>query len=398
MQISERLLMESEKVTFFQTYNRLPIVIDKAEKNLIWDKAGNCYYDFLAGIAVNALGYSHPRILEAIEYQSHRYLHTSNYFYQDAQLNFALKLKELSGYDRVFLSNSGTESNEGAIKLCRKWGYEHNKTEIIAFSGGFHGRTYGVLSLMDKPKYKENMGPWLDNMIITPFNDSLELEKIVTEKTAGIILEFIQGEGGITESTSEFISTINKLKEKFNFLIMADEIQTGAGRTGKFFGFQHHNISPDIVTMAKGIGGGLPLGVILAKEYLSNVWTKGTHGTTYGGNSLACATGLVVLKELEKGLIENVNKNGIVFKNKLIELQKLFPNKITEIRGRGFMLGIVLTFDASILVKTMLEECNTITNATSGNILRIVPPLIISEDDITLFIKNLKKCLSKLNI
>ena len=251
---------------------------------------------------------------------------------------------------------------------------------------------------MDKPKYKENMGPWLDNMIITPFNDSLELEKIVTEKTAGIILEFIQGEGGITESTSEFISTINKLKEKFNFLIMADEIQTGAGRTGKFFGFQHHNISPDIVTMAKGIGGGLPLGVILAKEYLSNVWTKGTHGTTYGGNSLACATGLVVLKELEKGLIENVNKNGIVFKNKLIELQKLFPNKITEIRGRGFMLGIVLTFDASILVKTMLEECNTITNATSGNILRIVPPLIISEDDITLFIENLKKCLSKLNI
>lgn len=395
MQISTRLQMEKDKVTFFQTYNRLPILIDKAEGNLIWDKDGSCYHDFLAGIAVNALGYSHPRILDAIEKQSHRYLHVSNYFYQDAQLNFAVKLKEISGYDRVFLANSGTEANEGAIKLCRKWGFEHNKTEIIAFSGGFHGRTYGVLSLMDKPKYKENMGPWLDNMTIIPFNDIKELEKTISEKTAGVILEFIQGEGGINEVSSEFIETLNKLKEKYNFLIIADEVQAGAGRTGKFFGFQHQDVTPDIVTMAKGVGGELPLGAILAKEYLSPIWSKGTHGTTYGGNALACATGLVVLEELENGLMEKVHKNGIYFKERLNELQKLFPDQILEVRGRGFMLGLLLNFEASNLVQDMLKNCNVITNATSGNVLRIVPPLIIDLEEIDLFVESLKSCLSK---
>lgn len=392
----ENNLIEQEKTLFFQTYNRLPVVIEEARGNLIWDKSGVCYYDFLAGIAVNALGYSHPRILEAISKQSARYLHLSNYFYQDAQINFAKKLKDMSGYDRIFLSNSGTEANEGAIKLCRKWGSDKNKTEMIAFTGGFHGRTYGSLSLMDKPVYKENMGPWLDGMKIVKFNDCDELDKNVSEKTAGIMLEFIQGEGGLVEVTPEFIEKINELKGKYNFLVIADEIQTGAGRTGKFFGSQHYKIIPDIVTMAKGIGGGLPLGAILAKEFLNSVWSRGNHGTTYGGNALACATGLVVLEELEKGIIDTVQKLGVVFKSKLNDLQKRLPNKIKEIRGNGLMLGVVLTFEASLLVKEMLDKHKIITNATSGNVLRVIPPLIIKEDDINFFVEKLEESLLNL--
>ena len=186
------------------------------------------------------------------------------------------------------------------------------------------------------------------------------------------------------------------MKEKYNFLVIADEIQTGAGRTGKFFGFQHYRITPDIVTMAKGIGGGLPLGAILAKEFLNSVWSKGNHGTTYGGNALACATGLVVLEELERGLIDIVRKLGIIFKIKLHNLQKRLPNKIQEIRGTGLMLGVVLSFEASALVKEMLDKHKIITNATSGNVLRIVPPLIIKEEDINYFVEKLEESLLNL--
>ncbi len=385
--------VKSEQANIFQTYKRLPVVVEKADGCRITDKKGDVYLDFLGGIAVNALGYGHPAILKAIQEQSARYLHLSNYFYQDIQIELAEKLKEMTGFDRVFYTNSGTEANEGAIKLIRRWGKDKGKNEIISFSGGFHGRTYGALSMMDKPHYKDGMGPFLDGMKIIEYNNIYELEKSVTDKTAAVVLEFLQGEGGISAPTIEFVEKINELKDKFGFLVLADEIQAGVGRTGKFFGFEHYDTMPDIVTMAKGIGGGLPLGAILGRENLEGIWEKGMHGTTYGGNALACATGLAVLKELESGLMEKIVETGNYLHRKLEEIKEEYREKVLEVRGRGLMKGLLLSFDAGIIVNKLVEN-KAIANAASGTVLRMVPPLIIDEKDVDEFIAILRKCLN----
>ncbi|MCX7736489.1 MAG: acetylornithine/succinylornithine family transaminase [Candidatus Kapabacteria bacterium] len=387
-------LIEAEHKYFLQTYKRLDIVPERAEGCRIYDKNGDEYLDFLGGIAVNVLGHSHPRILEAISEQAKRYLHLSNYFYQDSQIELAEKLIKMTGYSRVFFSNSGTESTEGAIKLVRRLGNLNNKSEIIAFTGGFHGRTYGALSIMDKPLYKDNMGPFLEKIKILPYNDVTALKNYINKSTAAVFLEFIQGEGGIAEAKSDFVSEIFNLKEKYNFLVVADEIQAGIGRTGKFHSFEHYNVKPDVVTLAKGLGGGLPLGCILTLENLSDVWSKGMHGTTFGGNALACAVGSVVLEELESGLMNHVISVGDYLKQRLIRLQKAFPELILEVRGRGLMQGLLLSFDATKLVELLLQQ-KVIANAASGSVLRLVPPLIISNDDVDLFSEKLEICLKK---
>ncbi len=381
-------LINREHQVFFQTYKRLPIEIDHASGAKIWDRNGNEYLDFLAGIAVNALGHSHPKIIEAVQKQISQYMHVSNYFYQEPQILLAEKLSQHTGYSRVFFTNSGTEATEGAIKLVRKYSFGRGKKTIVAFTGGFHGRTYGALSIMDKPKYKENMGPFLPDTLVLKFNDIEELERNINDQTAAVFLEFVQGEGGIVSPTQQFVDKLEELRNKFNFLLVADEIQCGAGRTGKFFGFEHFGVSPDIVTMAKGIGGGLPLGAILAKEFLSDVWDRGNHGTTYGGNAVACATGLVVVEELFNGVMENVFNIGEYLKNKLFQLQEHFPKMIVEVRGHGLMLGLLLSFDAQLLVDELLKN-QVISNAASGNALRIVPPLTITKDEAELFLTKL---------
>ncbi|MEJ5245721.1 MAG: acetylornithine/succinylornithine family transaminase [Bacteroidota bacterium] len=381
-------LINREHQVFFQTYKRLPIEIDHASGAKIWDRNGNEYLDFLAGIAVNALGHSHPKIIEAAKKQISQYMHVSNYFYQEPQILLAEKLTQLTGYSRVFFTNSGTEATDGAIKLVRKYSFGRGKKIIVAFTGGFHGRTYGALSIMDKPKYKENMGPFLPDTMVLKFNDIDELERNINDQTAAVFLEFIQGEGGIATPTQQFVDKLEELRKKYGFLLVADEIQCGTGRTGKFFGFEHFGVSPDIVTMAKGIGGGLPLGAILAKEFLAEVWDRGNHGTTYGGNAVACATGLAVVEELTNGVMENVLNIGEYLKNKLFNLQENFPKLIVEVRGHGLMLGLLLSFDAQLLVDELLKNM-VIANAASGNVLRIVPPLTITKDEAELFLTKL---------
>ncbi len=381
-------LINREHQVFFQTYKRLPIEIDHASGAKIWDRDGNEYLDFLAGIAVNALGHSHPKIIEAAKKQISQYMHVSNYFYQEPQILLAEKLTQLTGYSRVFFTNSGTEATDGAIKLVRKYSFGRGKKIIVAFTGGFHGRTYGALSIMDKPKYKENMGPFLPDTMVLKFNDIEELERNINDQTAAVFLEFIQGEGGIATPTQQFVDKLEELRKKHGFLLVADEIQCGTGRTGKFFGFEHFGVSPDIVTMAKGIGGGLPLGAILAKEFLAEVWDRGNHGTTYGGNAVACATGLAVVEELTNGVMENVLNIGEYLKNKLFNLQENFPKLIVEVRGHGLMLGLLLSFDAQLLVDELLKNM-VIANAASGNVLRIVPPLTITKDEAELFLTKL---------
>lgn len=388
-------IFEREKHSIFQTYKRMPIAIDRALGAKVWDKDGNEYLDFLAGIAVNALGHTHPAVVKAITEQVSKYMHVSNYFYQEPQVKLAEKLVELSGLGRVFYSNSGTEAIDGAIKLARRWGHEHGKTELVAFSGGFHGRTYGALSIMDKPKYKEHMGPYLEGTKVIEHNNIAQLNEHINESTAAVFLEFVQGEGGISTPTQEFIDELIKLKTKFGFLLVADEIQAGTGRTGKFFGYEHFGVKPDVITLAKGIGGGLPLGAIIADESLANVWDKGTHGTTYGGNAVACAAGLAVVEELMGGVMDNVCKTGDYMKSRLDKLKAQYPEKILEVRGIGLMRGLLLSFDAGILVEAMLKH-RVIANAASGTILRIVPPLIISNEDVDKYVDTLEICLKEM--
>jgi len=389
-------LINYEKQDFIQVYNRLPIVVERAEGCRVWDVNGTSYLDFLGGIAVNVLGHSHPKIIERINQQSKRYLHLSNYFYQDAQINFVHKLLQMTNYDRAFLTNSGTESIEGAIKLVRKWGKLNNKQNIIAFSNAFHGRTYGALSLMNKPAYKEDMGPYLPNVQVIPYNSPEHLIENLNLDTAAVFLEFIQGEGGISSVSQEFVDILKELKEQNNFLIVADEIQSGIGRTGKFFAFEHFNIIPDVVTVSKGLGGGLPLGAILIKNHLASVFNKSQHGTTFGGNALSCAVGEVVLDELNSGLMTDVVEIGNYFKAELMKVKNDFPDFVAEVRGYGLMLGLVLKFEAKKLLDKLLEK-NIIANATNTNVLRIVPPLIIDKDDIDEFIRGVQSSLNELS-
>ncbi|PKL86745.1 MAG: aspartate aminotransferase family protein [Ignavibacteriae bacterium HGW-Ignavibacteriae-1] len=390
-------LIENEHDFILSTYKRLPIAVDKAVGCRVIDVNGDEYLDFLAGIAVNALGHSHPRIINAVQEQIFRYMHVSNYFYQDTQIKLAQKLCEMSGFSKVFFTNSGTEATEAAIKLIRRWGLKHNKTNILAFSGGFHGRTYGALSIMDKPRYKDTMGPFLPNTQVIPLNDIETLMSSVHSDTAGVVLEFIQGEGGISMPTPEFIEMLMELKSVHNFLLVADEVQCGIGRSGRFFAFEHWNIRPDVVIMAKGLGGGLPLGGILVDEHLSDIWESGMHGTTYGGNAVACATGMVVLEELESGLMEHVQSMGEYFRQELDKIQASNPQKVLQVRGLGLMCGLLLSFDAGLLVNALMER-KAIANAASGSVLRMVPPLIIGKSEIDEFVSILQYSLDSIDI
>ncbi len=375
------MLIEREHAVVFQTYRRIPLAIDRAVGTRIIDLNGRSYLDMLGGIAVNALGHSHPGIIEAVEHQIRRYMHVSNVFYQEPQVMLAEQLVAASGYPRVFFSNSGAEATEGALKMARRFGSVHSKADVIAFSGGFHGRTYGALSLMDKALYKDGMGPFLPNTVVLPFNDVHALESRVDEHTTAVMLEFLQGEGGIAEVTPEFVAALWRLKEKFNFLVIADEVQSGIGRTGDFFAFNRFGVKPDIVTIAKAVGGGLPLGAILATNEAAALFERGMHGTTYGGNPVACAAGSVVLREVMSGLIDNVREIGNYLTTQLHVLHKQFPNLIHEVRGRGCMQGLVLSVESAPFIPNLLEH-GVIANATAGNVIRFVPPFIITRNDV----------------
>ncbi len=376
-------LLERESQTFFHTYKRIPLEIEKGDGVYLFTKDGERYLDMFGGLAVNALGYGHPEILRAIQEQCGKYIHLSNYFLQEPQIVLAEVLTKLSGYQKIFFSNSGTEAIEGAMKLARKWGSFKEKTEIVSFSNAFHGRTFGALSLMDHVKYKQGYEPFLQNCFSIEFNNSRELRETVSEKTCAVILEFIQGEGGVRPVSQEFVDEIKRMKEKFGFLVIADEIQAGLGRTGKVFSFQHYNVQPDVVVIAKPLGGGLPLGAILGSETVAETFSPGVHGTTFGGNPVACAAGFAALREIfERGIMKNADTVGTFFKSELLKLKDEFPSLIKEVRGTGMMLGVELTFDGESIVTAMREKLILI-NCTAQTVLRFLPPLIIQEQHVT---------------
>ncbi|MDB5032852.1 MAG: Acetylornithine aminotransferase apoenzyme [Chlorobi bacterium] len=390
-------LIDREHEHFLQTYKRLPVVVDRAEGMYVHAADGTRYLDFLGGIAVNALGHSHPKIIEAIDRQMRRYMHLSNYFYQDAQIEFVERLCAASGYERAFLTNSGTEANEGAIKLARTHGHANGKAGIIGFSGGFHGRSYGALSIMDKPRYKDGMGPFLPDTAVLPFNDAAALRDAVNETTAALVVEFLQGEGGIYWASEEFVATMFELREKFGLLIVGDEIQAGGGRTGDFLSFERFGVRPDIVTVAKGIGGGLPLGAILATESLATVWGSGQHGTTFGGNAVACAAGSAVLDELAGGVMKHARETGEILLAGLNALATEFPELVREIRGAGAIFGIELSVPSGPFVDAMLAR-HIIVNSTNDNVIRLLPPMIYEREHIDELMIGLRACFSEATV
>ena len=367
-------IFDRESKYFFHTFHRLPLEID------LYTKDGKRYMDFFGGLAVNSLGYNNQHINAAIEKQIHRYIHLSNYFVHDKTVELAERILTASGYNKIFFSNSGTEAVEGAIKIIRKWGQGSGRTTLLNLSNSFHGRTIGALSLTDRPHYRDGYDPFLPNTDCVKFNSIEDLRAKVNGQTLGIILEFIQGEGGINVVSKEFAQELKSLQEKFGFLLVADEIQSGIGRTGKFFCFEHYTIRPDIVVIAKAIGGGLPLGAILGNDKVADVLTYGTHGTTFGGNPVACAAGCAVMEELiNKGLMKQAGTIGEYLKTKATELQKQFPAIIKEVRGLGCMLGIDLHQHGQSIVDEMLNR-GILINCTNTTVLRFLPPYIVTQE------------------
>lgn len=382
---------ELEKEYFLNTYNRLPIEISHGDGIHLIDRSSNKYLDLLGGVAVNALGYGNEKLISAIIEQASKYIHVSNYFVQQPQLELAKRLCEFTNCSKVFFCNSGTEASEGALKIARKWGQQKNKLEIISMENSFHGRTIGSLSMMSSLDYKEGFGPYLENCKQIPFNDISKLKESINENTAAVFFECIQGEGGIFEVSEEFAATLNELRKQFEFLIMIDEVQSGMGRTGKFFSYEHYRLNPDLVTLAKPLGGGLPLGAILVKDNLTDILKPGMHGTTFGGNPIACAAGKIVFDEIvNKGLMQNAEIVGNYFKEKLQSLVDELPDKIKEVRGKGLMLGLELKFAGKEIVNKMLEK-KVIINCTHNTVLRFVPPLIMKKEHVDQTIATLRE-------
>ncbi len=388
-------VLEIERDLFFQTYRRLRIYVKYGEGVYLVDFDGRKYLDMIAGIGVNALGYGNDKVKRAILEQVEKYIHLSNLFVQEPQLELADLLLKISGYKKVFFTNSGAEAIETAIKLTRKWGKKFGKNEIVAFSNSFHGRTMGALSLMDKIKYRDGYEPFLPEIYIARYNDVEDIEKKVNRRTAGVFLEFVQGEGGIIPADERFVQKIFELREKFNFLVVADEIQSGLWRTGTFFAFEHYGVKPDVVALAKPLGGGLPLGAVLGNERVADVFTLGTHGSTFGGNPVACSAGCAVIKEIQNGIIDNVKEVGNYLRERLLKLKDRHGEIVKNVRGIGLMIGVELTTECFNIVDRLIEK-GVIVNCTSSNVIRLLPPLIIEKEHVDLFIEKFDEVLNEI--
>lgn len=385
-------LKQQEENDLFHTYKRLNIVIERGEGCWLYTDKNEKILDMFGGLAVNVLGYGHKRMNDAIKEQVDKYIHISNLFYQEKQLALAEKIKNLSGFRKVFFSNSGTESIEAAIKVIRKFFLGTEKTTLVSFTGSFHGRTMGALSLTARKKYREQFLPLLPDVLHLEFNSITELEKNINDKTAGVFIECLQGEGGINPAAPEFIAKLNELKEKYGFLIAADEIQSGVGRTGTFSASTQFGLDADIIVMAKGIGGGLPLGAIAGNARVENVFTYGEHGSTFGGNPVAAASGIVVMEELENGLMQKNKLNGELIKEKLNVIANKYPGKIKEVRGMGLMIGIELNMLGQPVVDELIKR-NVLVNCTNENVIRLLPSYMITDKEIEIFCNNFEEVL-----
>lgn len=372
-------LINEGKKYVFNTYNRLPKVFVKGKGTHVYDSEGNEYLDFVAGIAVNNLGHCHPDVVEAIKKQAENLLHCSNLYWIEPQIKLAKTLVENSCFSKAFFCNSGAEANEAAIKLARKWG--QGRYEIITMNKSFHGRTLATLGATGQEKYRQDFLPKVDGFLHVPYGDIVSLKETISPRTCAIMLEVVQGEGGVNVPEVAYIKEIEKLCKDNNLLLIVDEVQTGMGRTGKKFGFENFGIEPDIISLAKALGGGLPIGAILAKEEIAEVFKPGDHASTFGGNPLVTSAGLVVCDKIFKeDFLMEVQDKGNYFREKLNELKDKY-NFIKKVKGLGLMIGCDLDIDAGKIVDKCFEN-HLIINAVGGKTLRFVPPLIVTKEEI----------------
>jgi acetylornithine/N-succinyldiaminopimelate aminotransferase len=386
-----------EKQYLLQTYNRYPIAFSRGKGVFLYDLEGNRYLDFVSGLGVNALGHAHPRIVKAIREQAAKLVHVSNLYYHEYQGPLAEKLCQLSGLDRAFFSNSGTEAIEGSIKLARLAGHRAGgsaKCRLVGLDGSYHGRTFGALSLTGQEKHRKGFEPLLEEVTFVKQNDLESLRAAVNDETCAIVLEPVFGEGGIYECSVEFLQECRALADRFHAALIFDEIQCGLGRTGTIFAFQSFGVTPDIVAIAKPIAAGLPLGAFIAKEEFASAISPGQHGTTFGGGPLACRVALEFLAIVEEEkLLENVNKVGAYLQQELKTLAEKSA-AASGVRGRGFIQGIQLEIPARPIVDAALAE-GVLFNSTQDTVVRFLPPFLLEEKHVDKGIRVLKKLLGR---
>ncbi|AYB00774.1 aspartate aminotransferase family protein [Lachnoanaerobaculum umeaense] len=380
-----------------KTYNRYQVVFDHGDGIKLYDTEGNEYLDFFAGIAVQGLGYNYKGLNKALKEQADKLWHISNYFYNEPVIVAGQKLLEISDMEKVFFTNSGTEAIEGAVKIAKKYGTKTGgRYEIIAMEGSFHGRSLGALSVTGNEHYREDFYPLIPGIKFAKYNDLESVKNLVTDKTCAIILETIQGEGGIHPATKEFLEGIKKLTDEKDLILILDEIQCGMGRSGNFFAWQEYGIKPDVMTVAKALGNGVPIGAFLTAGKASDVLKPGDHGSTYGGNPLVCAVASKVLDIFkEDSIIENVRVVGKYLREKLDELARSYQS-INEVRGKGLLLGVEFDKPVADIIKSALTDERLVLINAGSNVLRFIPPLIISKSDVDDALCRLKRVLEKI--
>lgn len=367
-----------------QTYKRFPIVLVKGQGQKVWDINGKEYLDFVAGIAVCNLGHSHPGVIDALKKQLENLTHVSNLYYIEPQARLAKLLVDNSFADKVFFCNSGAEANEAAIKLARKYAHENlgdDKFELITMKDSFHGRTMATITATGQEKFQFGFTPLLQGFNYVPFNNLEALEKVINKKTCGVMVEPIQGEGGVNIPDDKYLQGVRAICDQHNILLIVDEVQTGIGRTGKIFAYEHTGVEPDIMTLAKALGNGFPVGAMLAKDKIARSFTPGNHASTFGGNPLAMSAALATLQiMLKENILENSRKVGEYF---LAQLKKLKGKHsiIKDVRGKGLMLAVSLEVEVAEIVQKCMQK-GLLINSAGAKTLRFVPPLIITNKDV----------------
>lgn len=394
--MDKKAIIEETEKYYLPVFGRYPMVMELGQGCRVWDNEGNEYVDAFAGIAVNSLGYNHPVLVKAISEQASKLMHCSNLYYTEIQAKALRMVAEATGMDRIFFANCGAEGNEGAMKLARKYGVSKapTKYKIISADESFHGRTFDTLAATGHDYYHVGYGPLSPGHVLVPYGDIKVLEAQMDDDVCAVLLEPIQGEGGVHVPPDEYLQQVRALCDKHDALLIFDEVQTGVARTGKWFAYMHSGVKPDILTFAKGIGGGFPVAGFAVPERLAHVFKPGDHGGTFGGNPLACAAVYATLTTIKsEGLVDKVAEKGEYFKNELRKLQEKYPDKVTDVRGCGLMLGMEVAGEGKPIVESCLAN-NVIVNCTAGNVIRIVPPLIISKEEIDIVVAALDKALA----
>lgn len=389
---SQTLMILSER-HIAHTYARYPIVLVKGKGTRVWDRDGKEYLDFVSGLAVCNLGHCHPKVVQAIHDQAEKLLHVSNFYYIEPQIHLASLLCSHSFADKVFFCNSGAEANEGALKLARKYAKARmggDRYEVITLERSFHGRTFATLAATAQVKYHRGYDPLMPGFKYVPFDHVEALQKAIDEKTCAVLIEPIQGEGGVNIPSEGYLRSLREICDEKGILLIFDEVQVGMGRTGKLFAYEHEGVIPDMLTLAKSLAGGVPIGALLMNKGVGGIFEPGDHASTFGGNPLATSAGVAALTAiLEEGMLKNCEKVGDHFLSRLGALKERFPF-VQEVRGRGLILGMELKMEGGAIVKEMMQR-GVLINCTMGNVLRFLPPLIVTEEEVNRMIEALEE-------